>query len=135
MTDTQVLERDLAVTLGLPRKELVHHRSTLERGVDWDKRGTAIIYTDIGVEKLHALVGVEEVELPGNPLVVGKVTRAQIRNPRLIEAEYGGKTVLVRVKRQELYVMGMEVVMRRDGPGWAEGRRPKRKGYVKTDDL
>lgn len=135
MPETLTLERDLAVTLGLPRKELAHHRASLSKGVDWGKQGTAVGYTDIGVEKLQALVGVGEVELPQKPLVIAKVTKANIRNPRLIEAEYEGERVLVRIKQQNLYVIGMPVVMRRDGPGWSEGRRPKRKGYVKTDDV
>lgn len=135
MTETLTLERDLAVTLGLPRKELAHHRASLSEGVDWGKRGRAIGYTDIGVEKLHGLVGVDEVQIPEKPLVIGKVTRANVRNPRLIEVEYRGGRVLVRVKEQGLYVKGMSVVMRRDGPGWAEGRRPRRRGYVRTNDL
>ena len=135
MTETLTLERDLAVTLGLPRKELAHHRASLSEGVDWGKRGRAIGYTDIGVEKLHGLVGVDEVQIPEKPLVIGEVTKANVRNPRLIEVDYRGDRVLVRVKEQSLYVNGMSVVMRRDGPGWAEGRRPRRKGYVKTDDL
>jgi hypothetical protein len=80
-------------------------------------------------------VGVDEVQIPQKPLVIGKVTRANVRNPRLIEVEYREDRVLVRVKEQGLYVKGMSVVMRRDGPGWAEGRRPRRRGYVKTDDL
>jgi len=135
MTETLTLERDLAVTLGLPRKELAHHRASLSEGVDWGKRGRAIGYTDIGVEKLHGLVGVDEVQIPEKPLVIGKVTRANVRNPRLIEVDYRGDRVLVRVKEQGLYVNGMSVVMRRDGPGWAEGRRPRRRGYVRTNDL
>jgi len=135
MTETLTLERDLAVTLGLPRKELAHHRASLSEGVDWGKRGRAIGYTDIGVEKLHGLVGVDEVQIPEKPLVIGKVTRANVRNPRLIEVDYRGDRVLVRVKEQGLYVKGMSVVMRRDGPGWAEGRRPRRRGYVRTNDL
>jgi len=135
MTETLTLERDLAVTLGLPRKELAHHRASLSEGVDWGKRGRAIGYTDIGVEKLHGLVGVDEVQIPEKPLVIGEVTKANVRNPRLIEVDYRGDRVLVRVKEQGLYVKGMSVVMRRDGPGWAEGRRPRRRGYVRTNDL
>lgn len=135
MAETLTLERDLAVSLGLPRKELAHHRASLLEGEDWGKRGRAIGYTDTGLEKLHALVGVDEVLLPRSPLVIAKVTRANVRNPRLIEVDYRGDKLLVRVKQQDLYVMGMPVVMRRDGPGWAEGRKPKRRGYVKTDDL
>ena len=135
MAETLTLERDLAVTLGLPRKELAHHRTSLFEGVDWGKQGRAIGYTDVGVEKIHALVGVIDVEIPKKPLVIAEVTKANIRNPRLIEVNYRGDRVLVRVKEQSLYVLGMPVVMRRDGPGWAEGRRPRRKGYVKTDDL
>ena len=135
MTETLTLERDLAVTLGLPRKELAHHRASLSEGVDWGKRGRAIGYTDIGVEKLHGLVGVDEVQIPEKPLVIGEMTKANVRNPRLIEVDYRGDRVLVRVKEQGLYVKGMSVVMRRDGPGWAEGRRPRRRGYVRTNDL
>ena len=135
MAETLTLERDLAVTLGLPRKELIHHRASLSEGLDWSKRGRAIGYTDIGVEKLHGLVGVDEVQIPEKPLVIGEVTKANVRNQRLIEVNYRGDRVLVRVKEQSLYVMGMPVVMRRDGPGWVEGRRPRRKGYVKTNDL
>lgn len=135
MAETLTLERDLAVTLGLPRKELARHRAYLMEGDDWGTRGRAIGYTDVGLEKLHALVGVDEVILPRKPLVIATVIKANIRNPRLIEADYHGDKVLVRVKRQDLYVMGMLVVMRREGPGWTEGRKPKRRGYVKTDDL
>ena len=130
------LERDLATSLHLPRKELSQHRAEMKKGRDWDTLGRAIGYTDTGLEKLYAFLGLaNEVRVAGPTMFVAKVTWAKVRNPRLIKAEFEGREILVRIRNQSLYVVGMPVVIRKNGPGWAEARRPKRKGYVKTDDL
>jgi len=130
------LERDLATSLHLPRKELSQHRAEMKKGEDWDTNARAMGNTDRGLEKLHALLGlVNEVRVDGPTMFVAKVTWAKVRNPRLIKAEFEGKEILVRIRNQSLYVNGMAVVIRKDGPGWVEARRPRRKGYVKTDDL
>ena len=131
------LERDLATSLQLPRKELAQHRTEMQKGKDWDTtKSRAIGYTDIGVEKLHALLGlVNEVRVDGPTMFVAKVTWVKVLNPRLIKAEYKGSGILVRVMNKDLYVVGIAGVIRKDGPGWVEARRPRRKGYVQIDDL
>tara|TARA_Y100000593_G_C4315368_1_gene340582 strand:- start:3605 stop:4060 length:456 start_codon:yes stop_codon:yes gene_type:complete len=123
------LERDLAAGWQLPRRELARHRTELSEGADWWRRGRAIVYGDGGIEKMRCLLGLNgEVSIPRQPRQVAIKTDRRIRNPRLIEAQYEDKRILVRVRDQSLYVPGMLVLIRRDGPGWAEAVKPKRKG-------
>ena len=124
-------ERDMAAALQLPRKELARHRAGMVEGLDWEKRGRLVVYTEDGVHKLHVLLGlVDAVELPSSTPQSAKVTNARIRNPRLIMAEYEGESVLVRVNptTRDRYVPGMLVHVRQDGAGWAEASRPRKRG-------
>ena len=47
-------EMDLAAALGIPRERLKELRkNTLARGVEWEKDGGQILYTEAGVKKLR----------------------------------------------------------------------------------
>lgn len=131
MPDTLTLERDLAASLQLPRRELCRHREMMVEDLDWVKHNKAICYTEDGVQKVLTLLGlVDSVSVPQRPTEAAVVINPTIRNPRLILAEHGGREVLVRVKPEtrNRYVPGMRVHVRPDGPGLAEASRPKRKG-------
>jgi hypothetical protein len=132
MADTLTLERDLAATLQLPRRELSRHREMLLPDLDWVTEGRTICYTEDGVTKMLGLLGlVDSVELPCEPeKMVAVVVNPDIRNPRLVLAERDGREVLVRVMpgTRGRYVRGMRIHVRRDGPGFAEASRPKRRG-------
>lgn len=131
MADTLTLERDLAATLQLPRRELCRHREMLLPDLDWVVRKRAICYTADGVEKVMGLLGlVDAVAVPKRPSEFAVVVNPAVRNQRLVMAELDGERVLVRVKPEtrDRYVIGMRIHVRRDGPGWAEASRPKRKG-------
>ena len=78
---------------------------------------------------MRCLLGLNgSVEIPRQSRQVAIKTDRRILNPRLIEAQYDHKRILVRVRDQSLYVPGMFVFIRKDGPGWAEAVKPKRKG-------
>ena len=134
MADTLTLERDLAATLQLPRRELCRHREMLLPDLDWVKDGRAICYTEDGVTKMMGLLGlVDSVELPREvERMVAVVVNPDIRNPRLVLAEHEGREVLVRVKPETRgrYVRGMRIHVRRDGAGLSEASRPKRRGVA-----
>jgi hypothetical protein len=100
--------------------------------LEWVTEGRAICYTEDGVTKMLGLLGlVDSVELPREAeKMVAVVVNPDIRNPRLVLAEREGREVLVRVmpSTRGRYVRGMKIHVRRDGAGFSEASRPKRRG-------
>lgn len=131
MAPALTLERDLAASLQLPRRELCRHREMLVEELDWVRHKKAICYTEDGVQKVLTLLGlVDSVNVSKRPSEAAVVLNPTLRNPRLLLATHEGREVLVRVKPETRgrYVPGMRVHVRRDGPGLAEASRPKKKG-------
>ena len=123
------LERDLATTWHLPRRELAKHRAELSEGADWWKQGRAIVYGVVGVEKMRDLLGLNgSTEPPFQSRQVAIKTNRRILNPRLIDCQYNHERILVRVRDQSLYTPGMFVFIRKEGNGYTEAMKPKRKG-------
>ena len=123
------LERDLATTWHLPRRELAKHRAELSEGDDWWKQGRAIVYGEAGVTKMRDLLGLNgSTEMPQQSRQVAIKTNRRILNPRLIDCQYNHERILVRVRDLSLYTPGMFVFIRQEGNGYTEDMKPKRKG-------
>jgi hypothetical protein len=123
------LERDLAATWQLPRRELARHRAELSEGADWWKQGRVIVYSDGGVTKMRDLLGLNgSTEMPHQSRQVAIKTDRRILNPRLIDCMYNHERIYVRVRDQSLYTPGMFVFIRKEGNGYAEAKKPKRRG-------
>lgn len=115
-----VFESDLAVRLGVARRELVAMRwEHLQEGVDFLKTGRRVVYCHAGVEKLAAIAGTDSKKmLPAAGLsepaptreVFTFTVRRKPANTRALECtDTAGKTVIVRVRDSALFLPGMKV--------------------------
>lgn len=121
-----ITEAELAVKAGLARVDLAKRRLGMVEGEDW-KRGEMrrIYWTEAGVLKLG--LGGEKVTAEGE--VEGVIVRANYRNARLVTAKVVGEERVVLVRDANMYVPGQKFTVRRNGEGWMESRRPKKRGY------
>lgn len=67
-------------------------------------------------------------EMPHQSRQVAIKTDRRILNPRLIDCMYNHERIYVRVRDQSLYTPGMFVFIRKEGNGYAEAKKPKRRG-------
>lgn len=131
-----ILESDLAQRLGLPRDEVKRWREKMEVGTDWIQ-SKPVTWTKPGVLKLEEQLGLDKAvvveERPKVEVEEGKqsaqVVRCHFKNRRMIEARLSsGAVSMVLVRDAGLYLAGQLFEVRKNGEGWMESKKPKKKG-------
>ncbi len=129
----EVPEVEFAARLGLSRELVAEARKKLLEGDHWVKRGSMIVITAAGVERLGELLGVKKMgqaspEAAEEAVILTKVSRFYL-NPRVIGCVDGsGNTLIVRVKNTANFRIGMECPLKKCGAsgGFALAKRHPR---------
>lgn len=143
-----IKETDLARQLGLPRDRIRELRRRLATGIHVCLVDGAMTYTDEGVKKMAALIGLASPDLDPAPVQtqaeagsqatgqpdegvgekMARVTTVYAVNFNYLEAQLpDGQKIRVRVASNRNFLPGMEIPVRRDGEAvWVLTRRAPR---------
>lgn len=129
-------ETELIRLYGLPKEELKEFRSTLVRGVDWDKEKVGdkpeklcpVIFSPSGKAKVLEKFGVKEAKPAEieSTTFKAKVVRCDFPNHRLMTAIIDGSTSIITVQTYDarLFYRGAEIVITPKGSAFFCSQRP-----------